>query len=271
MPGPSHFARRTARFTVVFSLAVVACLVSGVVAQGAPPNDDLANAVVLSGASGSSTGTDVDATFELNESSALTAFGTGGDVWYTWTAPSSGFVAFRTTDPGTNPNLDTVLAAHTGSDITALTTVELNDDYPVCCMSRIIFEATLGEVYAIGVGPFSLDPVTQGEFGLEWDMGASDFFDEDVPQVSVQSVTRLKHAFSLSFIVGDETGDIVGGDWVTTECQLDGGSFTPCTSPWSVSGLPGGKHQFTIRATDEAGNVGTLSGTVRVKGSPHFP
>jgi hypothetical protein len=108
-------------------------------------------------------------------------------------------VAFRTTNPGDNPNLDTVLAAHTGSDITALTTVVSNDDYPGCCMSRIVFNATQGTTYAIGVGAFPSDPAsdTQGPFELDW--GASDLYDQDAPELSVGSVTRLKRAFSVTF------------------------------------------------------------------------
>jgi hypothetical protein len=255
---------------LAFASTAVAVLVLGASAQAVPPaNDNLASAVSLgNAATGSTTGTDLDATFETNESSALTSFGTTGDVWFTWTAPSSGFVAFRTTDPGTNPNLDTVLAAHTGTDITALSTVAVNDDYPSCCMSRIIFNAASGTLYDIGVGAFPADPAstTQGPFGLEW--GGSNLYDQDTPFVTAQPPTRLKHAFSLSFSVSDGTASIVGSSWITTECKVDSGSFGSCTSPWLRSGLTGGLHTWTIRATDGAGNIGLRTGTVRVKGSP---
>jgi hypothetical protein len=265
----SFFARRAARFAALFAVAVLASLVAGAAAQAAPPaNDAFATAASLgTAATGSITGADVDATFETGESSALTNFGTSGDVWYSWTAPSDGFVAFRTTDPGINENLDTVLAAQTGSDVTALTTVDVNDDYPGCCTSRIVFDATAGTTYYISVGAFPSDPVslTQGEFGLEW--GNPDLYDVDLPVVQLGTKTSLKHGFRLTFSTGDKTGNIVGGDWVTTECKLDGGPFQPCTSPWVVSGVAGGKHTWTIRATDKAGNVGSLSGTARAKGS----
>ena len=206
--------------------------------------------------------------FEAGESSALSSFGTSGDVWFSWTAPSSGFVAFRTTNPNpADEDWDTVLAAQTGSDVTALTTVTRTDDDGDGYASRIVFSATAGTTYHISVGAYTVDPVSasQGEFGLEW--GDPNLFDEDNPVVQVGTKTSLKHGFRLTFATGDNTGNIVGVDWVTTECKVDGGPFEPCTSPWTVSGLAGGKHNWTIRATDHAGNVGSLSGTVRAKGS----
>jgi hypothetical protein len=41
-----------------------------------------------------------------------------------------------------------------------------------------------------------------------------------------------------------------------TKCSLDGQAFTVCTSPVSYDRLSEGTHQFTVRATDTAGNIG---------------
>lgn len=41
----------------------------------------------------------------------------------------------------------------------------------------------------------------------------------------------------------------------TFECKLDAGSFESCASPKTYSGLSKGKHTFSVRAKDAAGNL----------------
>ncbi len=61
----------------------------------------------------------------------------------------------------------------------------------------------------------------------------------------------------------------------TFACKLDSGSWAACTSPKSYSGLALGAHQFSVRATDAAGNVdaspATRSWTVEAEAPPPPP
>ncbi|HKF83313.1 MAG TPA: hypothetical protein VKB23_10185, partial [Solirubrobacterales bacterium] len=47
----------------------------------------------------------------------------------------------------------------------------------------------------------------------------------------------------------------------TFACRLDAGSWGPCGSPKDYSGLATGDHQFSVRATDAAGNTDTSPAT----------
>ncbi|WNG26175.1 hypothetical protein F0U62_20720 [Cystobacter fuscus] len=52
-----------------------------------------------------------------------------------------------------------------------------------------------------------------------------------------------------------------GQPGVTYECRLDGGEWTPCTSPVTYDNLPDGEHTFEVRSRDSAGNVDATPAT----------
>ncbi len=51
-------------------------------------------------------------------------------------------------------------------------------------------------------------------------------------------------------------------------CELDGGGFAACTSPFRASTLPEGKHRFTVEVTDTAQNTAAVERAFTVDTTP---
>ncbi|MCW3066534.1 MAG: putative internalin [Solirubrobacterales bacterium] len=76
------------------------------------------------------------------------------------------------------------------------------------------------------------------------------FADTDAPRTAIDSGPPALTP-STSATIGFHTPE----NLTSFECQLDGGAFAACASPATFSGLPEGRHQLTVRATDLAGNA----------------
>lgn len=121
-----------------------------------PPNDDFANAESIAGATGSAKGTTDGATYQSGE----LIFGTDS-VWYRWTAPVTGVVAFDTA----GSSFDTTLTASYGAmpyDFDDLL-IAANDNDGTATTSRIRFEAIHGFTYDVRVSGRG-----HGEVVLNW-------------------------------------------------------------------------------------------------------
>jgi hypothetical protein len=139
-----------------------------IVATPGPPNDNFANAQVLSGSTGTVNGTSNFATKETGEPTNPPGTGGGRSVWYTWTALGTGQATFDTN----GSNFDTILAVYTGNAVNALTHIVSNDDIsplndppPRNIQSQVTFTATAGTTYRIQVDGFDAD---QGNITLHW-------------------------------------------------------------------------------------------------------
>ena len=67
---------------------------------------------------------------------------------------------------------------------------------------------------------------------------------------------RSPRALRSSSARADATSPRCPGENESTfGCALDGGDWTPCTSPQAYSGMSEAEHHFAVRATDSAGNV----------------
>src|SRR5579871_2804911 len=105
-----------------------------------------ASAQTISGASGTTSGSNVGATKESGEPNHAGNRG-GASIWYRWTPAAGGSVTIDTL----SSSFDTLLAVYTGSAVNALTAVVSNDD---CCggrQSKVTFVAAGGTTYQIAV------------------------------------------------------------------------------------------------------------------------
>jgi hypothetical protein len=124
----------------------------------APPNDDLSDAQVITGAAGVIAGSTEEATLEPGESEDPDA---GPSVWYSWTAPAVGDAFFTTQGAA----FDTTLTVYTVTELDTLTEVAFNDD-DGDSTSRATFTTDAAATYLIRVGGW--DTNSFGPFELEW-------------------------------------------------------------------------------------------------------
>ena len=125
----------------------------------APANDQFADAEALSGASGSATGSNVEATKEPG-SPTTPATRAAPLVWYRWTASTGQAVSFETC----GSSFDTTLAVYTGSTLTTLDAVAESDD--ACALgSRVTFDPVSGTTYQIAIDGFE---GATGTIALAW-------------------------------------------------------------------------------------------------------
>ncbi len=108
-----------------------------------PENDSFATRIQLFGTNITATGSNVGATLEAGEPDPN--FTGGKSVWWTWTAPASGYLTLSTADS----TFDTTLAVFTGSVLTNLTLIAFNDTDSVT--SILHFNVVAGLSYQIQV------------------------------------------------------------------------------------------------------------------------
>jgi Ca2+-binding RTX toxin-like protein len=179
-------------------------------ALAAPANDDFANAQVITGTTGSVTGSNIAATKEIGEPDHAGNPG-GHSIWYSWTAPADGNIAFTTG----GSTFDTLLAVYTGAAVNALTVVAADDDLPVASSSTVSFAVSNGVTYSVAVDGFS---GKVGLVSLRWRRApANDNFADAQVLPSASS--------------GSATGDVRGATLELGE-PLDSFDFCGCGTIW---------------------------------------
>jgi hypothetical protein len=138
---------------------------------GAPANDMFANGQLLSGTSGTASGTNAGASKESGEPKHAGNAG-GASIWYRWTATAS----TSTTIDTSGSNFDTLLAVYTGSSVDSLTTIASNDDVSKKdSTSKATFTPVAGTTYQIAVDGYN---GATGSVTLHWiqNSAANDMF-----------------------------------------------------------------------------------------------
>lgn len=135
-----------------------------------PVNDDFADALPINGNQGSTTGSNVNATFENGEYNAL--LGIGGSVWWRFTAPATSTTVPMVFDTQ-GSSFDTILFIYSGPTVDRLTLVDYNDDATtmpiVSSWSQVSLQMTGGQDYMICVCGY--DETEIGSIVLNWQQG----------------------------------------------------------------------------------------------------
>ncbi len=89
--------------------------------------------------------------------------------------------------------------------------------------------------------------------GAHCDIGAYEFVDNDPPDTAIGSTPPDPDSDNTPTFTF--SGSDVGGSGVASfMCQMDGGGFTPCTSPFTSAALSAGSHIFEVYAIDNHSN-----------------
>ena len=232
-----------------------------------PANDAFASATVLSGTTGTITGTNAGATKEAGEPDHAGNPG-GHSVWYAWTAQASNNVTFNTL----GSSFDTILAAYTGSSVNALAPVASNDDSGDAFTSSLSFAATQGTTYYIAIdgaggvaGNLALNwaanvaaPAVDGVAPLSGGVGSS----VTISGSSLSSVTEVDfNGVSASFIINSDT---------QITAKVPDGATTGQISVTNISGIGTSVGSFSVSAgppNDSFANAAAFSGTGAVIGT----
>lgn len=119
------------------------------VAPPAPANDDFANRTMVTNFPASVVSSSAGASVELTEPSHAESPATAS-IWWSWTPTNSFQVEIDTLDS----EFDTVLAVYTGTTLSTLTELVMNDDAGGGNQSRVRFGALAGTTYQIAVDGF---------------------------------------------------------------------------------------------------------------------
>lgn len=186
----------------------------------APPNDKVAKAIVLKGTSGNVASTNVDATSEPGE---RTFTGNGNTVWYSFTAPTDGFleVAVDATNSGGSNMIVGAFDVFPGRRFTFFQDVSnaisgfsggrpsLVIPFARGITHKLQFDTAMFGGFSTGTFGFSYEFKTGSAFGLDAPSGGGLFFFREGGAISI-TVTRnvsTEGVASVDYELATDTAD----------------------------------------------------------------
>lgn len=183
--------------------------------------------------------------------------------------------AGRTTSASRSFTVDTVvpsvsISSPTSGQFFAVTTVpvsfsatDTNLTFVTCSIDGGAFSACTSPRSFAGLAQGGHTVVVRAtdQAGNSADASVSFTVDTVDPSVSISFPTAGQHVASTSVGVAFSATD---ANALTVTCQVDGGGFTPCSSPLNLTGLSQGSHTVIVRAVDPAGNSFEVSRTFTV-------
>jgi hypothetical protein len=164
----------------------------------APTNDNFTDAILLSGTSGSVSGSNINATGELNEPEQ------GGDlasVWWSWTAPETGILRFNTN----GSDFDTYLSLFEGDSLSNLTALAQDDDSGDGAQSLLQYQVQAGATYYIAVDGYGYGQPDEGNITLNYDFSVAD---ASPPDYFVNAIALTGTSGSVAGSNVDATGEV---------------------------------------------------------------
>lgn len=175
-----------------------------------PANDFWANAQLISGATGATTGTTLGAYDETNEPYYSN---TTSGVWYKWVAPASGGVYFDTE----GSDFDTNLAIYKGTSLTTLTQEAYDYDSGTGSLSQAPFTSVANTTYYIAVSGGYGFPGARGAIKLNW------------RSIAAPANDNFAGPITISGTKGTVAGSNVGA---SKEANEPYGAGSPAASVW---------------------------------------
>ena len=173
--------------------------------------------------------------------------GNVGSASYTWTVDTKAATATITSGPPALTNLRAATFTFTSNESGGTFKCQQDNGNFVICTSPKTYAWNLDGTHTVKVEAIDAAGNVGTPVSWTWKVDATKPITTITSGPATGTSTTATFVFSANEPV---TGYL---------CQIDGSSFSSCTSPKTYTGLAKGSHWFTVYSTDVAGNVGNIA------------